>query len=90
MLLSSLFFSVQLVFAIPLVLKEHFSDHLIISCNRYFDLIIQPVPQGTSPFYLVFLKAIYPILLQYGDTHIPQTWLVVYYIPCQGLLHLYQ
>ena len=26
------------------LLYEHFNDHLILSCNRYFDSIIQPVP----------------------------------------------
>ena len=32
---------------------------MIISCNCYFDGIIQPVSFWDFPFYLFFLKAIY-------------------------------
>ena len=35
-----------------MVLYEHFNDHLIISCNRYFDDIIPPVPFWDFPLLL--------------------------------------
>ena len=49
------------------LLYEHFNDQLIISCNHYFDGIIQPVPlwdfplvmtlQVTASFVLNFVTA---------------------------------
>ena len=35
-----------------LYLTKHYNDHLIISCNHYFDSIIQPVPFQDSSLLL--------------------------------------
>ena len=43
------------------LLYEHFNDHLIISCNHYFDGIIQP-----DPFWD------FPLLLNLSQSNLPE------------------
>ena len=50
------------------LLYIHFNNHLIHSCNRYFDGIIQQVPFWDFPLLqLVFLKAIILATWQYSN-----------------------
>ena len=42
-----------------IILYKHFKDHLIISYNHYFHVIIEQVPLWDIPFLLSLLKAIY-------------------------------
>ena len=68
------------------MLYEHFNDHLIISCNPYFDGIIQPIPfwdfplllslsqsNLSKPFGKMEIIALLQVNFQFSALNLPQT-----------------